>query len=65
MGTAINVDILYTLLFAGDQVVITADVDDVNYMLRTLKEKYGKRSLTVNLSKNEYLREGERNVEVR
>lgn len=56
-------DILYTLIFADDQVIIATDADDVKYMFRKLKVEYGIWDLTVKMSKTEYLKLRENDVE--
>ena len=58
MGLQIDVSYLYTLLFADDQVVIAADIDDVSYMTRKLEEEYNRRGLEINFEKTEYLTVG-------
>ena len=43
MGLPLNdVETLYTLCFADDQVVIAQDADDAEYMTRTLVVEYRK-----------------------
>jgi hypothetical protein len=43
MGLPINQDYnLYNLLFADDQVIISQDTEDAEYMLRKLVEEYMK-----------------------
>ena len=42
MGIPIDDEVLYTLLFADDQVLLATDRDDISYMLRKLKEEYNK-----------------------
>lgn len=59
MGIPVGDHVLSTLLFADDQVVISADVDDACYMLRKLQEEYAKWGLRINLSKTEHLTVGE------
>ena len=49
---------LNTLLFADDQVVIAADIDDVSYMTRKQKEEYNRWGLEINLEKTEFLTAG-------
>jgi hypothetical protein len=56
VGLPINQDYhLYNLLFADDQVIITQDTEDAEYMLRKLVEEYKKWGLQINFGKTEYL----------
>ena len=59
MDIQIGNEILYTLLFADDQVLIAEDEDDASYMVRKLKEKNVKWGLEINFQKTEYLAFGE------
>ena len=59
MGIQIGNEILYTLLFADDQVLIAGDEEDASYMLGKLKEEYVKWGLEINFQKTEYLALGE------
>lgn len=44
------------LLFAEGQVVIAADEDNANYMVRKFIEEYSKWGLNMNMSKTNYLK---------
>ena len=55
MGIPVGNDSIYTLLFADDQVVISQDYEDMEYMLRKLLEEYEKWDLKVNLDKTFYM----------
>jgi len=55
MGLPLNENTLYTLSFADDQVVISQDYEDLEYMTRKLIEQYDKWGLEVNLEKTEYM----------
>lgn len=55
MGLRVGDEILYSLYFADDQVVVAEDEDDLGYMIRKLQEEYEKAGLTMNMSKCEYL----------
>jgi len=46
---------LYKLQFAGDQVVLAGDKEDLEYMTRKLKETYEKWGLDMNFNKTKYL----------
>ena len=61
MGIPIDDEVLYTLLFADDQVLLATDRDDISYMLRKLKEEYNKWGLTINTLKTEYMIAGYEN----
>lgn len=52
MGIQLTDDIcLYTIHFAADQVVLTNDKDDMQYMLRKRIEEYNHWGLTVNIER--------------
>ena len=55
MGIPVGNDSIYTLLFADDQIVISQDYEDMEYMLRKLLEEYEKWGLKVNLGKTFYM----------
>lgn len=55
MGLKVGEDMLYSLYFADDQVVIAEDEDDLSYMVRKLQEAYHQAGLTINMNKSEYL----------
>lgn len=55
MGVLINDRCLHSLLFADDQVILASDREDMEFMLRKLKEEYEKWGLKINLKKTEYL----------
>jgi hypothetical protein len=42
---------VYSLNFADDQVLLAQDNDDMEYMVRKLKEEYEEWELTINLGK--------------
>lgn len=46
---------LYNLYFACDQLVIAQEQDELNYMIRKLKENYQEAGLTMNTNKSGYL----------
>lgn len=50
---------LSTLFFADDQVIIANCEEDIDYMLRKLKDEYERAGMKMNVSKTEYLRVGE------
>jgi hypothetical protein len=55
MGLLINQDYhLYNLLFVDNQVIITQDTEDAEYMLRKLVEEYMKWGLQINFGKTKY-----------
>lgn len=45
-----------SLYLAEDQVIITCDEDDAEYMLRKLKEQYKIWGLNINMAKQEYMK---------
>jgi len=47
--------LLHLINFADDQVLITQDHDDMEFMARKLKEEYENWGLTMNLEKNKYM----------
>ena len=49
MGVRIQNTYVYSLSFAGDQVLLAQDHDDVEYMARKLKEEYEKWRHVINL----------------
>lgn len=55
MGIPFRNDHLYTLIFAGDQVDITHDAEELALMLRKLEQQNPNKGLAINLSKIEYL----------
>lgn len=55
MGIPLNENILYTLSFADDQIVLAQDIEDLEYMTRKLVEEYEKWGLEVNLTKTKYM----------
>jgi hypothetical protein len=55
MGIPLENTTLYTLQFAGDQVVLAGDKEDLEYMTGKLKEIYDKWDLDTNLNKTKYL----------
>lgn len=63
MGIPVGGEIMYTLLFADDQVIVAGDMDDLSYMLRKLKDEYEKWGLKINMSKTEYLKVGDDELE--
>ena len=63
MGIPVGGEIMYTLLFADDQVIVAGDMDDLSYMLRKLKDEYEKWGLKINMSKSEYLKMGDDELE--
>ena len=61
MRIPIDDEVLYTLLFADNQLLLATDRDDISYMLRKLKEEYNKWGLTINTLKTEYITAGYEN----
>ena len=59
MGIPLENTTLYTLQFADDQVVLAADKEDLEYMMRKLKETYEKWNRDMNLNKTKFLFTGE------
>jgi len=59
MGIPLENTTLYTFQFADDQVVLAGDKEDLEYMMRKLKETYEKWGLDMNLNKTKYLCIGE------
>lgn len=55
MGLPLNDNVLYTLCFADDQILVAQDYEDMNYMTRKLIEEYTKWGLEINLNKTEYM----------
>lgn len=56
MGTEIPDErYLHHLLFADDQVILTQDGEDTNYICNKLVEEYRKWGLKINYNKTEYL----------
>ena len=55
MGIETEDEILFTLLFADDQIVVAADEEDLSYMVRKLEEEYATWGLKINYGKTEYL----------
>ena len=55
LGVQMDDDILCSLLFADDQVIVAEDEEDINYMYRKLEEEYEKWGLEINLDKTQYL----------
>ncbi|XP_044755011.1 uncharacterized protein LOC123313964 [Coccinella septempunctata] len=58
MGIEIDESCLTTLFFGDDQVIIANCEEDIDYMLRKLKEEYEKWGLNINMKKTEYLHIG-------
>ena len=54
MGIPIQNTYVYSLNFADDQVLLAQDHDDMEYMVRKLKEEYEKWGLAINLEKSKY-----------
>ena len=56
-GMGYNVDntTIYTLQFAGDQVVMAQSKEDLEYMCRKLQEEYSKWALTMNIAKTKHM----------
>ena len=50
---------VYSLSFAGDQILLGKDHDDEEYMARKLKKEYEKWVLAINLEKTKYVCIGE------
>ncbi|XP_044766946.1 uncharacterized protein LOC123322925 [Coccinella septempunctata] len=63
MGIQMNDECLSTLLFADDQVIVTNDENDADYMFRKLKEEFEAWGLTINMNKSEYLKVGDQQEE--
>jgi len=59
MGITLENTTFYTLQFADDQVILTGDKEDLEYMTRKLKGTYEKWGLDMNLNKTKYLCIGE------
>lgn len=55
MGIPLNDNIIYTLCFADDQIVLAQDQHDIEYMTRKLIEEYDKWGLEVNIQKTAYM----------
>jgi hypothetical protein len=51
MGILIENMYVYSLSFAEDQVLLAQNHDDMEYMVRKLKEEYKKWELAINLEK--------------
>jgi len=62
MGIPIQNTYVYSLNFADDQVLLAQDHDDMEYLVRKLKEEYEKWGFTINLEKklNMYIWEKEK-----
>jgi len=52
MGIPVQNTYVYSVSFADDQVLLVQDHDDMEYMVRKLKEEYEKWGLDINLEKN-------------
>jgi hypothetical protein len=52
MGIPVQNTYVYSLNFADDQVLLAQDLDDMEYLVRKLKEEYEKWGFTINLGKN-------------
>ena len=48
-------DIIYTLLFADDQVLITQEYEDIEFMVRMLLEEFEKWDLKIYLEKRYFV----------
>jgi len=59
MGIPLQNTTFYTLQFADDQVVLAGDKEDLEYVMRKLKETYEKWGLDMNLNKTKYLCTGD------
>jgi hypothetical protein len=59
MGIPLENTTLCTLQFADEQVVLAGDKEDLEYMMRKLKETYEKWNRDMNLNKTKYLCTGE------
>lgn len=59
MGIKVGNEYLSTLFFADDQIIIANCEEDIDYMLRKLKEEYDLAGMKMNVAKTEYLRIGE------
>ena len=55
MGIPVQNTYIYSLNFADDQILLTQDHNDMEYMARKLKEEYEKWGLTINLEKTKYV----------
>ena len=55
LGVRLENTTLYTLQFANDQVVLSGDKEDLEYMTHKLKETYEKWGLDMNFNKTKYL----------
>ena len=55
MGIPMQNTHVYSLNFADDQVLISQDHDDMEFMARKLKDEYEKWGLTMNLEKTKYI----------
>lgn len=64
MGIEIGRQNMHSLLFADDQVVITQDIEDAQYMTRKLIEEFNKWGLKMNLQKTQYMNIGGPPVEL-
>ena len=62
MGIPIQDTHVYSLNFADDQVLIAQDHDDMEFMVRKLKEEYKKWGLTMTLEKTKYVQEKKKKV---
>jgi len=52
MGIPVQNTYVHSVSFADDQVLLVQDHDDMEYMVRKLKEEYEKWGLDINLEKN-------------
>jgi hypothetical protein len=59
MGIPLENTTLYTLQFADDQVCLASDKQDLECMMRKLKETYEQWGLDMNLNRRKYLCTGE------
>lgn len=55
MGVPLDDNTIYTLSFAGDQVLVAKDYEGIEYMNRNLNDEYITWELEINFNKTQYL----------
>ena len=64
MGVTVGDDTIYLLLFADDQLLMTEDYEDLQYMARKLKEEYEKWGLKINMEKTKHMAIGDKSKDL-
>ena len=64
MGLEIQDKTIYSMLFADDQLLITHDYEDLEYMTRELIEQYEVWGLKLNVEKTKYMATGDTSIDL-